>query len=118
MRHAHEADIPFLSGLYEHRRAEWMVSTIIEEPFWRWVLAGQSPTTAENWTAQIIENGSTGDRVGYALTSRVRWNTGIGLNDLVVTPEVPLTAVLPSVLRALRNQVADLPTRPVRSACW
>lgn len=108
LRDATLADLPRVMALYDRDRARALVSTVIDEPTWRWIFSGMGANTDENWLTQVILDGSR-RIVGYVLTARARYLSSLGIRGLVVDEGVPLTAVLPSVLRAL---VAQTPTVP------
>ena len=98
-------DLPRVMALYDRDRAHALISAVIDEPTWRWIIAGMHPETDENWLTQLILDG--GQRVvGYVLTARARYGSQFGLRGLAVDEGVAMTAVLPSVLRALAAQAA------------
>ncbi len=67
------------------------------------------PDTDENWLTQLILDS---DRriVGYVLTARARYDNMFSVRGLTVDTGAPLTAVLPSLLRALAAQAPSVPT--------
>lgn len=101
LRAATLEDIPLLQALYERERAGALVTTQIDETYWRWVLAGMDPQSAECWKTQVIEE-RDGRAVGYVWTGPMRRGTAISVWGIATLPGVPLLAVLPSVLRGLR----------------
>lgn len=108
LRDATLADIPLLAALYERERARAAISTPIDETFWRWLVAGQRDESGEGWRPQVIvAEGGLG--VGYVLLRRLRYGDTLGLNGLAVEAGASLAAVLPSVLRALRDRAPELP---------
>lgn len=101
-------DLPRVMALYDRDRARALVSAVIDEPTWRWIIAGMHPETDENWLTQLILDG--GQRVvGYVLTARARYENMFTIRGLVVDEGVPMAAVLPSALRALAAQAPAMP---------
>ena len=101
-------DLPRVMALYDRERTRALVSTAIDEPTWRWIIAGMHPDTDENWLTQLILDS---DRriVGYVLTARARYDNMFSIRGLTVDAGAPLTAVLPSLLRALAAQAPSVP---------
>jgi len=111
LREATPDDIPFVRGLYDRARASTLVSTRIEEPYWRWLLEGQSAATAENFHIALIVD-ADGRDIGYVLTGRWRYDNWINLWDLGVAAGVPLVAVIPSMLRAIEARADTVMVDP------
>ena len=107
LRDATAADLPQLLALYARERSASFVSTLIDADYWRYVLEDMTPESREGWRTQLIADGA-GATVGYVLTRRMRWGPSIPVCGLAVDQGVSLVAVLPSVLRALQPQAADL----------
>jgi GNAT superfamily N-acetyltransferase len=108
LRDADLTDLPQAVALYDRERAPALVSTPIEERYWAWVLNEADPRAASWWRTQMIVDGD-GRAIGCVLTGHMRWAGAIRVQGLAVEQGVSLIAVLPSVLRALRVQAADLP---------
>jgi hypothetical protein len=98
-------DLPRVMALYDRDRARALVSAVIDEPAWRWVISGMHPETDENWLTQLILDGDQ-RVVGYVLTARARYGNYFGMRGLTLDEGVAMTAVLPSVLRALAAQAS------------
>jgi hypothetical protein len=110
-------DLPRVMALYDRDRDRALVSAVIDEPTWRWIIAGMHPETDENWLTQLMLD-SDQRVVGYVLTARARYDNMFTTRGLVVDDGVAMTAVLPSVLRALAAQASVMRaphprTRPV-----
>ena len=105
LRIASLEDLPRVMALYDRDRARALVSAVIDEPTWRWIIAGMHPETDENWLTQLILD-SDQRIVGYVLTARARYGNMFTIRGLVVEEGVAMTAVLPSVLRALAAQAS------------
>lgn len=109
LRDATAQDLPQMRALYERERAGALVATPFHERYWRWVLEGQSPESGEAWLVKMITD-AEGRPVGYVLPRRKRWGETLGVSGVMVEPGVPLPAVMPALLRALRALAAELPS--------
>lgn len=114
-------DLPRVMALYDRDRTRALVSAVIDEPTWRWITTGMYPDTDENWQTQVILDDS--ERiVGYALMSRARYGNAMSIRGLTVDEGVPLTTVLPSVLRAIAalapNVPAPFPRTQTTTTLW
>ena len=103
LRDATVADIPLLQRLYDAERRRWLISTRLDEPFWRWLLARQGAGSVENFFAQIVSSPDDGP-IGYLFSGRWRDGAEIPLWDIAVEPGQSLAALLPAVLRAPERQ--------------
>lgn len=101
-------DLPQIMALYDRERERATISTAIDEPTWRWILTGMHPETDENSMTYLLLDDSQ-RVIGYVLTARARHGNSHSLRGLAVREGIPLTAVLPSVLRALVAHAPDLP---------
>ena len=118
LRDATLEDIPFVDALYNRQRTASIVSTPIDEPWWRyqiesWYKAKQgavSPPKMSDafWHVQLILD-TAGTARGYLITPVARWRLSIPVFDLEVAPGVNLQAVLPPILRALHKQGLEMP---------
>jgi len=115
LRDATTADIPLARALYDEARGMSLVSTRIEEPFWRWLFEGQSPESAENFGVRLIVDAGGRD-AGYVFVARWRYDNRVGVWDLGVAPGVSLAAALPSVLRAVEAGADTVLVNPGASA--
>lgn len=98
-------DLPRVMALYDRDRARALVSAVIDEPTWRWIIAGMHPETDENWLTQLILDGDQ-RIIGYVLTARARYGNMFTIRGLSIDEGVAMTSVLPSVLRALAAEAA------------
>lgn len=118
LRDAKPEDLPMVMALYDQERSRryqgqpLLVSTKIDEAYWRFTLEGHSPESGEGWQTHLIQDSDERMR-GYVLTRKIRWGNGdsVGVSGLVVEEGLSLHAVLPSVLRALATLGPTLPTR-------
>jgi len=109
-------DLPLVRTLYGRERAGTLVSTRIDEDYWRFTFAGQSREAGEGWRTLIITStevtpgaDGAGQPLGYVLLRRLRWNDALGVVGLAVQPGVSLMAVLPTLLRAIREEALLTP---------
>ena len=107
LRDATGDDIPLLQTLYERERAGMLVSAHIDAIYWRYVMHGMSAGSLEGWRVQMVAD-AEGRALGYVLTRRGR-RDGIVVHGLSVAAGVSLVAVMPSLMRALREQAPLLP---------
>ncbi|MGZ3643833.1 MAG: GNAT family N-acetyltransferase [Ktedonobacteraceae bacterium] len=112
LRDAVEADIALILALYDRRRRESIVSSPIEE---RWlsyhIKTWNVIETDDNWHLQIVSD-RAGNAIGFLLTPVVRWGKRVEIYALELVPELNMQAVLPSILRAVAAQGAQLRARP------
>jgi GNAT superfamily N-acetyltransferase len=112
LRDAVEADIPFMLALYDRRRRESMVSMPVEEGWLRYhIKMWNVIETDDNWHLQIVSD-RTGTPTGFLLTPVVRWGKQTEIYAFEIMPEANMQAVLPSILRAVAAQGAQLRARP------
>jgi hypothetical protein len=107
LRDATPDDLPMALAHYDRDRAGALVSTPIDLDYWRHVLLVMDPASGEGWRTQMIVD-AAGRTIGSLLTRRARWRDALAVIGLTVEPGVPLVAVLPPVMRALRDQAPAL----------
>jgi len=119
LRDATLEDIPLAMMLSERERTRLqdgqppLVTAKIDTDYWRWVLDGQNPESGEGWRTLMIERAADGEVVGMVRISRVRWNAAaLGVFGVATEPNVPMTAVMPSVLRGLAALMPEVPLSP------
>ncbi len=109
LRDATLEDIPLLQQLYDRRRASSIVSGPIDETWWRYQLATwRTSETGDSWHIQIITD-SAGTPQGYLIILTMRWRKSLQVFDLAFVEGANLPAILPSLLRALAQQGAQMP---------
>ncbi len=112
LRDAEEADIPFILALYDRRRREGIVSMPMEERWLRYhIRTWNVNETDDNWHLQIVSD-LAGTAIGFLLMPVVRWGKETEIFAFEMVPEVNLQAVLPSILRAVAAQGAQLRVKP------
>lgn len=112
LRDAVEADIAFILALYDRRRRESIVSTPIEEGWLRYQIATWNVIESdENWHLQIVSD-RVGTAIGFLMTPVARWGKQVAVYAFEITPEANMQAVLPSILRAVAAQGAQMRAKP------
>jgi hypothetical protein len=112
LRDVVEADIPFILALYDRRRRESMVSSPIEGRWLRYhIKMWNLIETDDNWHLQIVSN-RAGNAIGFLLTPVVRWGKQTEVYAFEITPDANMQGVLPSILRAVAAQGAQLRAKP------
>ncbi len=111
LREATLADVQLLRRLWDRERAGASISTVIEDAYWRWRLDGMHPEALERHRPLLIAD-RDGRVAGSVLLAPGRWGQEIYVDSLVAEEGVPLTGVMPSVLRGLMA-LADT-TKPAR----
>jgi len=108
LRDATWDDIPLVQRLYDQRRASGVVSSLIDEAWWRYQLATwQTSLSGESWHVQMIMD-VDGQSQGYVITPTARWRDSLRVIDLAFVSGANAQAILPSLLRALARQGAQL----------
>lgn len=102
-RPAIEEDIPTLMRLYQRQCAGKLVTTHIDQDWWRYDLSGRTRGSDEEYRAYCILNGD-GYCVGYYSTPPRLRGSRLPVWEIVVDREVSLLSVLPSVMRSLKAQ--------------
>lgn len=102
LREMTAADILFASMLYDRECARSLVAC--PRPEWLWRDLVEPLPASMVWRAplQIIET-NDGRAVGYCQPSRDIWNDAVVLYELVVAEGQSMRAVMPTVLRWLKN---------------
>jgi hypothetical protein len=112
LRPATVAESPFLRRLWDRQRMGTILSTEIDEPYWRWLIEGAHPDALERLRPLLIV-AADGSVAGSVLLSPGRWAASMDIGALTTAENVPLARMMPSLLRGLRA-LADT-TRPIRS---
>jgi hypothetical protein len=111
LRDATVDDIPLILDLYNRRKAEYIVSSPLEESWLRYQLRTWNVLeTDDNWHIQIILD-TTGAPQGYLVTPIMRWEQDMAVWDMEVVPGVNLQTMMPPILRAIHAQGLQVPVR-------
>jgi Acetyltransferase (GNAT) domain len=119
LRDATLEDIGFVNSLYDRQRAASIVSTVIDEPWWRYQIesweksvqgTASRPKVNDDafWHIQMILDAESTVR-GYLITPTARGKNTVPVFDLEVMQGVNLQAVLPPMLRALYKEGLQMP---------
>ncbi|HEY6541222.1 MAG TPA: GNAT family N-acetyltransferase [Ktedonobacteraceae bacterium] len=111
LRDASWEDIPLVQQLYDQQRASGVVSALIDEAWWRYqITSGRAALSGEGWHIQMIVD-SAGQSQGYVITPPTRWQDSLRVIDLAFASGANVQAIMPSLLRSLAGQGAQLPMR-------
>ena len=110
LRDATWEDIPLVQSLYDQRRMSGIVSALIDGAWWRYQLANWRTSLSEGWHIQMIMDGD-GQSQGYVITPPTRWRDSLRVFDLAFASGANAQAIMPSLLRTLAAQGAQLPVR-------
>lgn len=102
VRPAAEADISFLSRLYDQAMQRGPIHILRDEAMWRNELTGKSADNGNRMVIHIIET-STGEPVGLLGHPPFRWDTMLVAQLYELVPGLSWAAVTPSVVRFLRR---------------
>ncbi|HEU5315818.1 MAG TPA: GNAT family N-acetyltransferase [Chloroflexota bacterium] len=114
LRDATPEDIPLLTRLYAREQADSLVSVVVGDDYWRWTLGGQDHTAEHGWRPLVIVDSHDGTPIGHVvLRDGYQWAdaNALAIPSLSVEQGVPLRAVMPSVLRALKRRLPTLSPR-------
>jgi Acetyltransferase (GNAT) domain len=111
LRDATWEDIPLVQRLYDQQRVSGIVSALIDEAWWRYQLATWRETrSGDGWHIQMIVD-SGGQSQGYVIILSARLRDSLRVIDLAFMSGANVPAIMPSLLRALATQGAQLPVR-------
>ncbi|HEV7214184.1 MAG TPA: GNAT family N-acetyltransferase, partial [Chloroflexota bacterium] len=106
LRAATEADLPFLSALYERSCSQLRVSAVIPTEYWRFQLT-TPPVSGDDWRLLII-TGADGAALGFLNTQPYRSSTTFMVRQLEVAPGIGMHALALPVLRQLKRVAPTL----------
>ncbi len=102
-RPATEADVPTIVHLYERHCQDKMMTSLMDEVRWRYDLFGYRPDSAQAIRGYCLTDPG-GQIIGYYTLTPHIWNGGLHLWEVSLVEGVSLYTVLPSLLRALKQQ--------------
>ncbi|HUP28056.1 MAG TPA: GNAT family N-acetyltransferase [Chloroflexia bacterium] len=100
LKPAEDADIPFMQEMYSQACARSLVSCVIDEQTWSYMLHGLSDLNFTRLDWKIIQ-ASNGEPAGLCGIRPKLWDTALPVMFYEVKKGVPWTAVTPGVMRAL-----------------
>jgi hypothetical protein len=109
-RPAAEADLSRLISLHKHHYQGGMITAVHDQAQWRYILFGQHSGSIQALQTDVILD-DQGALIGYFTCPAVLWGTQLALFELVTNDTVSLHAVLPTVLRALKQRGETLAGR-------
>lgn len=104
-------DIPLVQQLYDREHSSGVVSAPIDEAWWRYQLTtGRASRSGEGWHIQMIVDGDK-QAQGYVIIPPARWQDSLRVFDLAFASGANVQVIMPSLLRALASQGAQLPVK-------
>ncbi|HEX8994989.1 MAG TPA: GNAT family N-acetyltransferase [Ktedonobacterales bacterium] len=99
LRPATESDIPVIARLYDEERASALVSTPIDERYWRWAVVESDPH-GDSFLRVFMVDDAGGEAIGYVMTGMSVWRGGLSIFGLWLRPGAWL-GVFPALLRGV-----------------
>jgi len=106
LREATEADLPFLSALYERACTHTLVSAVIPPDYWRFQLT-TPPLSGDDWRLLIITNAAAAD-LGFLNVQPFRSGATFMVRQLEVASGTGLLGLTLPVLRQLKRMAPTL----------
>lgn len=100
---ATEKDMPTLMRLYKRQCAGKLVTTLMNEAWWRYHLFGAGEGSDQHVRIFSILD-SQGHMVGYYIIPTELWGSRLSVWDMAVEEGVSPRSILPSILRVLKAQ--------------
>jgi len=104
-RPAVEADIPFISAVYDHGIQRSLVACVRDAAIWKYDIFGKSEKTSAVW--MIIEN-LEDEPVGFFLHAKELRRPNIGVWGYELKPGISYLDVTPSMIRYLDQTAREL----------
>jgi len=101
IRPAVEADIPFMSDLYESATLRYLVNCERDEALWRYEIVGKDEKNVNRSILMVIETPDR-ERVGYLAHPDYNWGPTLVITQYEVKPGLSWAAVTPSVIRYMK----------------
>ena len=101
LRMAAEADIPFISELYESATLRYLVNCDRDYALWRYEIDGKDEKNVNRSEVMVIETPNS-ERVGYLVHPDFNWGPTLVVNQYEVKPGLSWAAVTPSVIRYMK----------------
>jgi hypothetical protein len=109
LRDATPEDIPLVQQLYDQQRVSSIVSTVIDERWWRYQLeTWRTSNMPDTWHIQIIIDTHNHPH-GYLITPTMRWKKSLPVIDMAFVSGTNIQAIMPPLLRALVAQGLQMP---------
>jgi hypothetical protein len=108
IRMAIEADIPFISELYEAGCKRSLVACQWDEALWRYELSGKSEKNVNRSVVELIET-HDGKPCGFFIHDPFSWRSWLTVKGFELIPGLPWLEVTPTVIRYLEHLYEQLP---------
>lgn len=102
IRPATEADIPFISELYNRNSSRYLVSCVWDDALWRYELNGKTERNVNRAELRVIET-REGDPVGFFAHTYLRWGSMMPATFYELKKGISWAAVTPTVIRYLQT---------------
>ncbi len=103
LRPASEADIPFISEVYQYASRRSLLSTVRDDAMWQLELNGRSPNSIARQIWHIIERCSDGEPVGILAHPLFSWGVACPAQMYELKAGISWAEVTPCVVRWLWN---------------
>ena len=100
VRLATEADLDFMSHVYEQGNERYLVACVRDEALWRYELNGRSEKNEDRQELRLVET-VEGERVGFFTHWTGLWKQRMGTSLYELKPGLSWLAVTPTVIRYL-----------------
>lgn len=100
VREAGEVDIPWLLQMYAREARYSMVSSVMDDAFFRYEISGKRKENVNRWVPCVIETAG-GRPVGYLVHPGSLWGSGIAMTRYALAENESYLDVTPSVMRFL-----------------
>ena len=108
LRPATEDDLPFVTAQYERDRRCALVTSEIDEPYWRWSIERERSGLSTSFRILVL-TAADHSHAGYVLTMNRRWGRTLGVVALGVAEGRALVDVVRPALRGLREVAQTIP---------
>jgi len=115
IRPAREADLAFISSLYQQASQRYLLNCIRDDALWHYELNGKSPHNVNRSVLCVIET-QTGELVGYLAHPPNNWGPNLVATQYEIKPGLPWSQVTPSVVRYLYNTGRSIATQAGKQA--
>ncbi|HEY8457512.1 MAG TPA: GNAT family N-acetyltransferase [Actinopolymorphaceae bacterium] len=113
LRPARADEVSFLADCYRHQQRDSLVTTVLPDAFWRYhIAAEQEPGPLLSYLRIRVIETDRGDRCGFIVTPCQRSGDSIRVYLAAFAPGTNVSAMVPSLLRALRTLGEQIPAHP------
>nr|BBH88768.1 hypothetical protein KTC_35190 [Thermosporothrix sp. COM3] len=111
LREATEDDLPLIESCYSRRKPQSLVWCEVPAAFWRYHINAEKEQSGLRGYFRIrIIADAAGKGQGFLMVPGNRWGSELPVLLLDVQPGVPLSVLMPSLLRALKTWGEQLPS--------